>query len=83
MTPGVAGDPERSERTGPPASVDTTAAAWARAFFSHPSRVAVALEVIGACAIASVLPLRHWPSSALVASSPPSPWPSPWPVYGS
>jgi GGDEF domain-containing protein len=47
--------------------VDTTAAAWARAFFSHPSRVAVALEVIAACAIASVLPLRHWPSSSLVA----------------
>ena len=69
MTPGAVADPKRPERTGPPASVDTTAAAWARAFFSYPSRVAVALEVIAACAIASVLPLRHWPSSALVACS--------------
>ncbi len=44
--------------------LNTTAAAWTRAFFSHPSRVAATLELTGAAAIASVLPLRHWPPAA-------------------
>lgn len=42
------------------------AAAWTRAFFSHRSRVAGALQATGALAIASALPLRHWPESSLV-----------------
>ncbi len=67
MTSGVVADPGRPEGTGPSATVNTTAAAWTRALFSHPSRVAVALEVVAVLAIASVLPLRHWPSPSLVA----------------
>jgi diguanylate cyclase (GGDEF)-like protein len=42
------------------------AAAWTRAFFSRPSRVAATLEFTGAIAIASVLPLRHWARATLV-----------------
>ena len=69
MTAEAMADPEWPETAEPPAfvSVSTTAAAFTREFFSHPSRVTVALEVIGALAIASVLPLRHWPSSSLIA----------------
>ena len=63
----AAADPERFGRAQPPASTDVTAAAFARAFFSHPSRVAVGVEVMAAIAVASVLPLRHWPSSSLAA----------------
>ncbi|MDA8315841.1 MAG: diguanylate cyclase [Actinomycetota bacterium] len=60
-------DPEGCGNARPPASADVTAAAFARAFFSHPSRVAVGVEVMAAIAVASVLPLRHWPSSSLAA----------------
>ncbi len=67
MRLGAAADPERFGRAQPPASTDVTAAAFARAFFSHPSRVAVGVEVMAAIAVASVLPLRHWPSSSLAA----------------
>ncbi len=68
MTADAVADPERPERAQPPtpANTNTTAAALTWAFFSHPSRVAVALEVIAAVAVASVLPLRHWPASSLV-----------------
>ena len=67
MTADAVADPERPERAHPPASVTTAAAVFTRAFFSHPSRVAVAVEVIAALAVATVLPLRHWPTSSLVA----------------
>ncbi len=56
---------EPPARVQPVAPADTTAAALARAFFSHPSRVAAALEGIAALAIAVVLPLRHWPGASL------------------
>ena len=49
-----------------PDSLNLHAAAWTRAFFSHPSQVAAALAATGALAIASVLPLRHWPGSSLI-----------------
>ena len=57
----AARDPRRSERDRPPAPVDTTVSAFARAFFSRPGRVVASLQVIGAVAIA-VLSLRHWPN---------------------
>ena len=62
-------DPGRPKGAKSPASTDTTpvAIAFFRGFFSHPSRVAVALEVAAALAVASVLPLRHWSGSALAA----------------
>lgn len=36
------------------------------AFFSHPSRVAAALQLTGALGIAIVLPLRHWSNTTLI-----------------
>ena len=44
-----------------------SAAARARVLLSHPSRVAGILWTAGAVAVASVLPLRHWPQSSLLA----------------
>ena len=46
--------------------MNTTAAALTRAFFSYRSRVAAALAATGGLAIASVLPLHHWPASSLM-----------------
>ena len=66
MTAEVVGDPGRPGPTRPLVPVTTVAAAWTRAFFSHPSRVAALLEVIGALSIASVLPLRPWSSASLM-----------------
>lgn len=55
-----------SSRQAPvPASTNTATAAWARAFISQPNRVAAALEAGGAIAMASVIPLRHWPPLTL------------------
>ena len=67
MRTGAVAEPGRFGRPQPPASTDVTAAAFARAFFSHPSRVAVGVEAMAAIAVASVLPLRHWPSASLAA----------------
>ncbi len=69
MTPEATADPSwrASARQLPgPDSVNLHAAAWTRAFFSHQNRVAATLEATGALAIASVLPLRHWPGASLV-----------------
>lgn len=44
----------------------STRGAWARAFFSHPSQVSALIEIIGALAIGSALPLLHWPSPSAV-----------------
>ncbi|MGE0308110.1 MAG: diguanylate cyclase [Acidimicrobiia bacterium] len=38
----------------------------ARALLSHPGKVAAILPAIGALAIVSVVPLRHWPSHSLL-----------------
>ena len=56
----------RRDRTSAPVSVNTTATSRIRALFSDPSPAAITLEVIAACAIASVLPLRHWPGPSLI-----------------
>jgi diguanylate cyclase (GGDEF)-like protein len=52
---------ERDATADPPGN---TAATWARAFFTHPSRVAAFLWAAGAAAVALVLPLRAWPTTA-------------------
>ena len=67
MTADAVADPERPARARPPASVNTTAAALTRAFFSHPSRVAALLWAAGAISVLLVLTLRHWPEPALLA----------------
>ena len=65
MTAQALAGPVRPGPARPPVALGTTTAVWARAFFSKPGRVVAALEVIGALAIASVLPLRHWPGLPL------------------
>ena len=61
--------PTRAPRASGPDSLNAVAAAWTRAFFSHRSWVAAALATIGALAVVSVLPLRDWPRSSLIALS--------------
>ena len=48
-------------------SFNTTVAAWTRAFFSHPNRVAAVFWLGGAVAAISVLPLGHWTRRSLLA----------------
>ena len=67
MTAEAAPDRQWSETTHSSASLNQTAAAWTRPFFSNPRPVAIALELIGALAVASVLPLRHWPGYSFIA----------------
>ena len=67
VTVGTVADPPGSHPAGrdaAPAPPGATAAARARAFFSHPSWVAAFLWAMGAGAVASVLPLRAWPDTA-------------------
>lgn len=50
-----------------PDSLNTLVAAQAKTIFAHPDFAAALLWAAGAVAVASVLPLRHWPSSSLAA----------------
>ena len=58
-------DPEPPLRAQPPVAGDVPVTEFVRGFFSRPSRVVAALQVIGAVSIASALPLRHWPGASL------------------
>ena len=65
MSGEATGSPPRPEPARP-ASADTIAARWARTCFSQPNRVAAALAAMGAVAIGSVVPARHWSGPVLV-----------------
>jgi len=50
-----------------PDSFNTTVAAWARTFFSHPNRVVTMFWFGGVVAVLSAIPLGHWPRHSLLA----------------
>ncbi len=66
MTAEAAPDRQWFDITHSSASLNKTVAAWMRPFFSNPGPVASAIELIGALAVVSVLPLRHWPGPAFI-----------------
>lgn len=54
-------------QTPPPDAHSAGGASLARALLAHPSRAVALLWASGAVAVISVLPLRHWSSSSLIA----------------
>ena len=70
MTAGALGDgqlPSSPRHAGTPGTINSALAAWTRAFFSRPNRVAATFWAGGGVAALSVLPLERWTRGEMIA----------------